>query len=347
MERQTGLEAVGQILPRLIDHSRMKSRKNSACSKSVNVLSRDTTPKPMPVKPSASSIADLRCMLQKLGVTEILPDEQVYYHASQIETAYQGHIACKTCRKEENPALSCTRTGVRCQDGKLYFFFETCPHATSSHLASLREKLHALGIHEEVDDAALEEHCVDIEDAERSARRCASCDKQDESVLSCICTKLGFEDGELNLRCGPCPRSRQVKERLEQERRARDQMEQLVISKRFRNRRFQNFRLFGKAADTCRLVKKWADEWADERGTGLLLHGQAGNGKTHLAVAAMMEVHERFGVPAVFDVLPSFQNCIRRPERPYNRRRTHFAIKRYASAYTPASEGILERIEKG
>lgn len=94
-------------------------------------------------------------------------------------------------------------------------------------------------------------------------------------------------------------------------------------------------------------MKKWADEWADERGTGLLLHGQAGNGKTHLAVAAMMEVHERFGVPAVFDVLPSFQNCIRRPERPYNRRRTHFAIKRYASAYTPASEGILERIEKG
>ena len=80
-------------------------------------------------------------MLQKLGVTEILPDEQVYYHASQIETAYQGRIACKTCRKEENPALSCTRTGVRCQDGKLYFFFE---------------KLHALGIHEEVDDAALE-----------------------------------------------------------------------------------------------------------------------------------------------------------------------------------------------
>ena len=101
-------------------------------------------------------------MLQKLGVTEILPDEQVYYHASQIETAYQGRIACKTCRKEENPALSCTRTGVRCQDGKLYFFFETCPHATSSHLASLRKKLHALGIHEEVDDAALEEHCVDI-----------------------------------------------------------------------------------------------------------------------------------------------------------------------------------------
>lgn len=39
---------------------------------------------------------------------------------------------------------------------------------------------------------------------------------------------------------------------------------------------------------------------------GLLLHGQAGNGKTHLAVAAMMEVHERFGVPAVFDVLPPF-----------------------------------------
>ena len=39
---------------------------------------------------------------------------------------------------------------------------------------------------------------------------------------------------------------------------------------------------------------------------GLLLHGQAGNGKTHLAVAAMMEIHERFGVPAVFDVLPPF-----------------------------------------
>ena len=147
---------------------------------------------------------------------------------------------------------------------------------------------------------------MDIADAERSARRCASCDKQDESVLSCICTKLGFEDGELHLRCGQCPRSRQVKERLAQERRARDQMEPLVISKRFRNRQFQNFRLFGKAADTCRLVKKWADEWSDERGTGLLLHGQAGNGKTHLAVAAMMEVHERFGVPAVFDVLPPF-----------------------------------------
>lgn len=144
MERQTGLEAVGQILPRLIDRSRMKSRKNSACSKSVNELSRDITPKPMPVKPSASSIADLRCMLQKLGVTEILPDEQVYYHASQIETAYQGRIACKTCRREDAPPLSCVRTGLRYQDGKLYFFFETCPHATIVRLAALREKLRAL-----------------------------------------------------------------------------------------------------------------------------------------------------------------------------------------------------------
>ena len=66
---------------------------------------------------------------------------------------------------------------------------------------------------------------------------------------------------------------------------------------------------------------------------GLLLHGQAGNGKTHLAVAAMMEVHERFGVPAVFDVLLSFQNRIRRPEWPYNRRGIPFVI-RYMHGYT-------------
>lgn len=93
MERQTGLEAVGQILPRLIDHSRTKSRMNSVGSNSVSALSRDTTPKPMPVKPSVSSIADLRRMLRGLGVTEILPDEQVCFHAGQIEAAYQGRIA--------------------------------------------------------------------------------------------------------------------------------------------------------------------------------------------------------------------------------------------------------------
>lgn len=245
-------------------------------------------------------------MLQALGVMELLPDEKILFHAGRIEAAYQGRIACKTCHKKRESTLTCSRTGVKCQDGKLFFYYESCPNAAPVRLAALREKFRALGIHEEVDDDALEEHGMDIESAVKSARRCAACDKQDESVLSCTCMKLGFEDGELNLRCGRCPRSQQVKARMEQKRLAEEQMSQLIISKRFRSRRFQNFRMFGKAADACRLVKKWADEWTEERGTGLLLHGQAGNGKTHLAVAAMMDVHERFGVPAVFDVLPAF-----------------------------------------
>ena len=305
-QQRTGtMEAVGQILPRLIDHSRRQSRTNSDCSKSVNVPATGTTRKPTHGKPS-TSIADLRHMLQALRVMELLPDEKILFHAGRIEAAYQGRIACKTCHKKRESTLTCSRTGVKCQDGKLFFYFESCPNAAPVRLAALREKLRALGIHEEVDDDALEENGMDIESAVKSARRCAACDKQDESVLSCTCMKLGFEDGELNLRCGRCPRSQQVKARMEQKRLAEEQMSQLIISKRFRSRRFQNFRMFGKAADTCRLVKKWTDEWTEELGTGLLLHGQAGNGKTHLAVAAMMDVHERFGVPAVFDVLPAF-----------------------------------------
>ena len=181
MEQRTGtMEAVGQILPRLIDHSRRQSGTNSVGSNSVNVPATGTTRKPTHGKPSASSIADLRRMLQALGVMELLPDEEVLFHAGRIEAAYQGRIACKTCHKKR------------------------------------------------------------------------------ESTLTCM--KLGFEDGKLNLRCGRCPRSRQVKARMEQKRLAEEQMSQLIISKRFRSRRFQNFRMFGKAADACRLVKRWTDE---------------------------------------------------------------------------------------
>lgn len=224
-QQRTGtMEAVGQILPRLIDHSRRQSGTNSVGSNSVNVPATGTTRKPTHGKPSASSIADLRRMLQALGVMELLPDEKILFHAGRIEAAYQGRIACKTCHKKRESTLTCSRTGVKCQDGKLFFYFESCPNAAPVRLAALREKLRALGIHEEVDDDALEEHGMDIESAVKSAQRCAACDKQDESVLSCTCMKLGFEDGELNLRCGRCPRSQQVKARMEQKRLAEEQM---------------------------------------------------------------------------------------------------------------------------
>ena len=53
------------------------------------------------------------------------------------------------------------------------------------------------------------------------------------------------------------------------------------------------------------IVQKWADSFPDVR-AGLLLHGPAGVGKTHLAVAALRQIlfERRIAVRARFEYLP-------------------------------------------
>lgn len=186
---------------------------------------------------------------------------------------------------------------------------QLCPQRKNFALkraAVLRENLNELGLKDpSITDKQLLLAEETIQSAVRSLRNCRSCQKEDPSVFQCCRIHLSYELGEFREQVGPCPRKEEVRQKLALAAQAKKQMEEFYLSPRFRSRSFENFQPLGSAVKAYQAVRQWTEEW-DEHKDGFLLHGRAGNGKTHLAVAAMTEVHQKYQVAAVFDVLPAF-----------------------------------------
>lgn len=76
-------------------------------------------------------------------------------------------------------------------------------------------------------------------------------------------------------------------------------MEESNMGRRFKSRTFETFNreLFPQAYD---FVKTYAEKFEENKGEGLLLTGNPGTGKTHLAAAAANYVITQFGIPVKF-----------------------------------------------
>lgn len=87
------------------------------------------------------------------------------------------------------------------------------------------------------------------------------------------------------------------------------------VSQRLDHCTLDNFRVFrnpdARAALTA--VELWLESWPANRdaGRGMFLSGDVGTGKTHLAVAAMRDLQEDHGVPALMMSVPDLLDSMR------------------------------------
>ena len=77
------------------------------------------------------------------------------------------------------------------------------------------------------------------------------------------------------------------------------------IGARFKNRTFESFDQT-KNPQGYHTVKRFAERFDENQGDGLLLMGEPGTGKTHLAVATMIYIINEFIMPAKFISFNSF-----------------------------------------
>lgn len=186
--------------------------------------------------------------------------------------------------------------------------------------ARIQNKLAELGIDKQFSKEELLLFDNDIQRAYESKERCETCVKNDQSVLDC-CQVLAEYDTYLErmyFPARPCPKAKAILADIRGRNEAEHLLSQLTISPRFRNRRFSNFKEMPGSQRAYEVARKWAATFNKEDGQGFLMYGNTGNGKTHLAVAAMLEVHEAFHLPAIFDVAPAVFNrlkqLVRTPE---------------------------------
>lgn len=98
----------------------------------------------------------------------------------------------------------------------------------------------------------------------------------------------------------------------EQRAKRREQFKRMShIPPAFENMTFGSFDFDNAdAGEACNEVEDWVDAWPDQTPRGLLLWGDPGVGKTHLAVAAMSALMEK-GAPCMFSTVPELLEAMR------------------------------------
>jgi len=135
--------------------------------------------------------------------------------------------------------------------------------------------------------------------------QCHKCTKQGESLFDCWQLTPMIIDNTIGFSAGQCDKQRKA---YISKRTARI-MEQSRIGERFKNRRFETFKTNAsnrKAYETCLSYTRSFNK----KSNGLLLVGEYGTGKTHLAVAMIHELAKK-SVYGVFITTPELLQKIR------------------------------------
>lgn len=173
------------------------------------------------------------------------------------------------------------------------------------HLIDILARLH-LDI--PLDEAM--EHYRDFAYLDSKEQECKTCNKGMDKMLSCYKPTVNYDEetGELSFPVQACPFSKNCRKQKAYQ----DALKGMMISHRFQSRTFDSFNVTPETQNIFNFTKQWAQSF-QEHAKGLYIFGSYGSGKTHLAAAALIEIHRLYGVTGAFltfsDFLAKLKAC--------------------------------------
>jgi len=122
--------------------------------------------------------------------------------------------------------------------------------------------------------------------------------------MSCErCNGTGYDLSAVPLRECECRRTARLSQALER----------AGIPIRYQSKTLDTYetKVSPSAFEAHGLARRFVEEWPTERGRGMLLTGSVGLGKTHLAVAMLLEVRKRWNATVAFVDLPELLTRIK------------------------------------
>lgn len=176
-------------------------------------------------------------------------------------------------------------------------------HAQKTQGSSIKLILRKLHLDEVPKDVAMA-HDLLIRQAYEEMKKCQGCTHSPKKAKTCYVPTLYYdaERRELSAPLQSCPFvSKHERESAELE----ESLSEMLLSPHFRNRTFDNFRPSAQSQRIYTYAKNWAMHYPEQE-RGLFFFGSYGCGKTHLAVASLLEVRRRYEKDALFLVVPTF-----------------------------------------
>lgn len=137
--------------------------------------------------------------------------------------------------------------------------------------------------------------------AKKSADCCKTCKKAREKVIACVKTYAVLDGQEIYLAMGNCPFAKEIYQKTNYQ----HLLDKLLLGKRFRNRTFDTFIQREGTEDAYNFCKTWCKTYTPTA-NGIYIAGtNNGNGKTHLAVAILLELIKS-NITGAFTVVPNF-----------------------------------------
>ena len=160
---------------------------------------------------------------------------------------------------------------------------------------------------ESATDQKIEANYLQILEVINKRKKCETCTMEGQETLECRIPDLTCVAGTIYDRSFVCDKAKQY---LQLQEIARLSMS-AGISQRFKNRRFDTFKVTKENKKAFETAKKYADKYPIENGKGLLITGTCGTGKTHLAVAILHAILDS-GCPGLFCTVPDLLTEIRK-----------------------------------
>lgn len=149
-------------------------------------------------------------------------------------------------------------------------------------------------------ELALDEY-THFAELEKWEAECQTCSHAPNKVLSCGRTTVVYDGKELSFPVVGCPLAKQIRQQVMYQK----TLKSMLISSRFQNRTFDTFHVTETTQKVFNFAKQWAENF-HEHAKGYYIFGDFGSGKTHLAVASLLEVHRLHDITGAFLVCADF-----------------------------------------
>ena len=176
------------------------------------------------------------------------------------------------------------------------------PTNTKISTAELRKMFPTL---KDAPEEIINSNYLEILEVINKQKECEKCTKEGYEAISCRMPNITYFRGQLYESTIECEKS--IKEQ---------RLEKIAkmamcsgVSKRFKSRKFDSFKLTKDNKKAFEIAKRYADKYPINN--GLLITGPCGTGKTHIAVAILHAILEK-GYPGLFVTVPDLLAEIRK-----------------------------------